>query len=511
MNTKIRRKIVLIASILGVFTALLYAKVCHCEFIIFDDHEYILMNYHVQQGLTWDSLAWAFTSLSRSNWHPLTWISHMLDVSLFGFAPMCHHLVNVFFHALSTALLFVALFRMTGNLWRSAFVAALFGVHPLHVESVAWVAERKDVLSGFFFMLILLIYERYARRPGTRNYLALLFLFSLGLMAKPMLVTVPLILLLLDVWPLGRTKIIQPADGSAWNPIALRLLFFEKAPLLILALLSSIITLAAQRQIISSFEVLPLTVRISNALLSYVAYLAKMFWPSSLAVYYAYPAAVPIGKTLGAEALLLIISIVVLLQLRRRPFLFVGWFWYLIMLLPVIGLVQVGGQAMADRYTYLPLIGPFLMLLWLVPDRVSEWFRRTRGAAIIPLAILAVLSAVTFLQLDHWGNGVALFKHALQVTPENAEGYKGLGIALNMEGRNEEALPQLLTALRLRYNDAETHVALGYVYSELGLLNEAIVHFKEAQKITPGDVVVTSSLQYLLQKQAAEGYRYSQL
>ncbi len=498
LSRKTKLKTGILASIIGILTALLYAKVSGYDFIILDDNQYIIVNTHVRQGLSWDSVGWAFTSLSRSNWHPLTWISHMLDVSLFGLEPGYHHLVNVFFHAVSTALLFVALFRMTGTVWKSAFVAALFGVHPLHVESVAWVAERKDVLSGFFFMLILLAYTRYARRRGTWNYITVLVLFAFGLMAKPMLVSVPLLLLMLDVWPLGRTNIAKPVDGSDWTFISWRRLCLEKAPLVVLAFLSSVITIIAQQRTISTLELVPASMRISNALNSYVAYLWKMLWPSSLAVYYPYPTAVmPLWKTLGALIMLLIITIVVLRQLRQRPFLFVGWFCYIIMLLPVIGIIQVGGQAMADRYTYLPLIGPFVMIIWLGTEKIPESFKRTSGIAMIAFLILVCLSAVTFLQISYWRNSVSLFTHAVTVTEENAGGYKGLGIALSRAGRNEEAVLQLRKALTLKYDDAETHKNLGFVFAEMGRVDDAIFHFNEALKITPDDRLITSSLQIL--------------
>ncbi|HAM50628.1 MAG TPA: hypothetical protein DCP92_08025 [Nitrospiraceae bacterium] len=325
------------------------------------------MNSYVQQGLTLDGLRRAFSTFTRANWHPLTWLSHMLDVSLFGMDAGWHHLVNVFLHSFSTALLFVDFYSMTGALWKSAFIAALFRTHPLHVESIAWVAERKDVLSGFFFMLTLLAYAQYARLPNLWRYLVVLVLFALGLMAKPMLVTEPFVLLMSDVWPLQRIVLAKPTDGSKsllapWGRILL-----EKAPLVGLSMVSSIITYIAQQQggAVSTFEALPFTTRVANAIISFVTYLWKMFWPSSLAVYYPYPESTMLWwKVAGAALVLLTLSYIVLRQSRQRPFLAVGWFWYLIMLIPVIGLIQVGGQAMADRYTYLPSIGLFIMIAW---------------------------------------------------------------------------------------------------------------------------------------------------
>ena len=392
------RNVSIIAALLAVLTALLYIRAGSFAFIIIDDRSYLVTNSHIQHGLTWDGLRWAFTSVSRSNWFPLTWISHMIDVSLFGMNPGYHHLTNVLIHALSTSLLFAALRLMTGSLWKSAFVAALFGMHPLHVESVAWVAERKDVLSGFFFMLILLAYSRYVRRGGGRNYALVLALFILGLMSKPMLVTVPLVLLLTDVWPLGRTELAAPEDGSDWNPLPWRGLLLEKIPLLLLSATSAVMTLIVQQKTISSLDILPFADRLSNALVSYVTYLAKTLWPASLAVYYPYPEAIPPWKPLGAAALLLVVSLAVVLQLRRRPFLALGWFWFIVMLVPVIGLVQVGRQAMADRYTYLPLIGPFVMAVWGMEGAARNRPLLQKGACAASLALLAILAAVAFQQ-----------------------------------------------------------------------------------------------------------------
>lgn len=489
-------RICLIAALLAVLTFILYAKVGSYEFIILDDPKYVAMNAQVRNGLTWNGLIWAFTSLTRSNWFPLTWISHMTDVELFGVDAGYHHLSNVVLHSLSTALLFLALYRMTGKPGRSAIAAALFGIHPLHVESVAWVAERKDVLSGLLFMLILLAYTRFSRQRSPGNYALVLLPLVLGLMAKPMLVTVPVVLFLVDVWPLGRTRMHRPADGSPWAPLPWRSLVLEKIPLLGLSLASSIVTIIAQSRTISSFDALPFHLRAANAVVSYVSYLAKAFWPFSLSVYYPYPTAIPWEHTLGAALVLLIVSLAVLLQIRRFPFLAVGWFWYVVMLLPVIGLIQVGRQAMADRYTYLPLIGLFLMTIWLASETGARSPARTRALAVITGLVLLSLCAISSLQIGHWRNGVTLFTHALSVTRENAQAEKGLAISLSQAGRNAEAIPHFLESLRMRYDDAETHRNLGYAFESIGRWEGTIHHLQEAVRLEPDDKLSRASLQY---------------
>jgi tetratricopeptide (TPR) repeat protein len=495
---KDRLLIFLISLSLSLLAVFLYAKVGGYEFIELDDAQYVLNNTQVRQGLSMDGLFWAFSSLTRSNWHPLTWLSHMLDVSLFGMDAGLHHLMSVWFHSLSAAFLFLALRRMTGSIGKSAFVAALFAVHPLHVESVAWVAERKDVLSGLFFMLVLLSYERYVRRPGFCAYLAVALFLALGLMAKSMLVTAPLVLLILDIWPLGRTKIAEPEGNSYGNPVPWRRLFLEKVPLFGISIAAALVTLLAQKQSLGNLDILPLSTRAANAALSYVAYLFKLFWPVSLAIPYPYTAfTVSWWNVAGSALLLIALSYVVVRNARNRPYLAVGWLWYLVMLLPVIGLVQVGRQAMADRYTYLPLLGPFIMVTWYAAEAgsvrriVSQWIYFT-GTAMI----LAALCAATFVQLGYWSNGVRLFSHTLAVTSENADAHKALASALSRRGKYQEAIGHFSAALQIWPDDAETHRNMGLTFAASGQPSEGLAHFREALRINPSDKVALSCLRY---------------
>ena len=382
----ILRRDVLVCLFLIITTFAVYWQVHNHDFINLDDDLYITENDQVQKGLSRESVVWAFTTTHAANWHPLTWLSHMVDFQLYGLNPKGHHLTNVFFHLLNTLLLFFVLQRMTGALWRSGFVAALFALHPLHVESVAWVAERKDVLSTLFWLLTIWAYTWYVERPRRTRYLLTLLTFTLGLMAKPMLVTLPFVLLLLDYWPLGRFQVGQldtalSAPGQAslstrsvWSQ-TLRLIW-EKAPFFALAAASSIVTFLVQKGggAVRPWERFPITIRIANGLVSYVKYMGKMIWPSDLAVFYPHPgASLPIWQAVAAGLLLLSISIAAIRLAKNHPYLAVGWLWYLGTLVPIIGFVQVGGQALADRYTYVSLIGLFIIIAWGVSDIVAKW------------------------------------------------------------------------------------------------------------------------------------------
>ncbi|MBL7207805.1 MAG: glycosyltransferase family 39 protein, partial [Desulfobacterales bacterium] len=386
-----------------------YWQVGNHEFVNYDDKDYITENQHVQAGLTLKSIAWAFTSTHAGNWHPLTWLSHMLDCQIYGLNPCGHHFTSVFFHILNSILLFLVFKRMTGAFWKSAFVAALFALHPLHVESVAWAAERKDVLSAFFWMLTMGSYIRYVERPGTNRYLLVLLFFALGLMAKPMLITLPFVLLLLDYWPLGRFHVRKPeaAQPSEEKPqkdtkskkrksrkrlaknavqakkttgsdyqwsLALSLLW-EKIPLFVLAAASSVVTFFVQQSggAVRSLDALPLFVRISNALVSYISYIVKMILPHNMAILYPHPKDFSIWQVAGACLLLACISFIAIRSMKRYPYFAVGWLWYLGTLVPVIGLVQVGLQSMADRYTYIPLTGIFIIIAWGISDLAAKW------------------------------------------------------------------------------------------------------------------------------------------
>ncbi|MEY2427489.1 MAG: protein O-mannosyl-transferase [Verrucomicrobiota bacterium] len=613
----------LICVLLGAATLAIYWPVVHYQFINFDDLGYIIQNPHVRSGFSGDNVGWAFTTGYGSNWHPLTWLSHMLDGQLFGLNAGGHHLVNLLFHTANTVLLFLVLRRMTGATWRSAFVAALFALHPLHVESVAWVAERKDVLSTFFFFLTLLAYEKYVsknkseirdrttqetdtmvsipksegspnvenpkaeiRRPKAevqgfpiRNrdsmfwYCSALFLFALGLLSKPMLVTLPFVLLLLDYWPLGRwerkSTVQSPQSKvqdeqpdvhgsmSGWpvrlGPLSFVIrhssfLIWEKLPFFALSLASSIITFLVQEHggAVADLNIMPVSLRVSNALVSYVSYLKKMVWPVDLALLYPPRGAIPVWMIGGSLLLLVIISLLALAMVRRAPYLAVGWFWYLGTLVPVIGLVQVGMQSMADRYTYVPLIGLFIAITWGVADGVEAqgsrlkakvegkkgkeghqgaspqpghpegmditqprvasselpWDKRPtapypervvsgrpRGdrvaLAVLALIVLGLCVSLTATQVRFWKNTETISVHSLAVTSDNPLMQNNLGTALLEEHRFEESAEHFRAALRIQPNYAEAESNLGFSQALQGKLDDAIEHYHRALELKP--------------------------
>jgi Tfp pilus assembly protein PilF len=456
---------------------IVYASLGHHDFVSFDDGDYVTGNPTVARGLTWHGVRWAFTSGYASNWHPLTWLSHMLDVQLYGLNPGPQHVTNLLFHIANTLLLFGLLHGMTGALGRSAFVAGLFAVHPLHVESVAWVAERKDVLSTLFGLLTLWAYVAYTRRPDLRRYLAVLMLFALGLMAKPMLVTLPFVMLLLDYWPLRRLAPLRSIGP----------LVREKLPLLALSIASSIVTFAVQRRggAVMGLDVIPLSLRAANALVSYVAYIGKMLWPTRLAVFYPYVQPLPGWWIAGACLCLVAVSVVVLWAGGRHPYLPVGWFWYLGTLVPVIGLVQVGSQPIADRYTYLPLIGLFLLVAWGVPELLIRW---PPGRVALPAAAVVLISACAVAantQLQNWESSTALWTHALEVTAGNNVAFNNLGNVLAKQGRFDDAIAEYSEALRIKPDYAFAHNNLGRVLASQGRAGEAIEQYTEALRIEP--------------------------
>ena len=467
-------------------------------FINLDDAHYVIKNPHVKAGLTKKGVIWAFTTFHAANWHPLTWLSHMLDCQIYGSKPGGHHFTNVLLHIANTLLLFLVFNRMTRRLWPSAFVAALFALHPLHVESVAWVAERKDVLSTFFWMLTMWTYVRYTESPGIGRYLSVLFFFALGLMAKPMLVTLPFVLLLLDYWPLGRFGMSQSGDtvisqnhqskntsDRRWlvaHPIR------EKVPFLALSVLSSVITLVAQQsgEAVARLDVLPLGMRIANALVAYVSYVGKMIWPQHLAVFYPYlPSELAMWRVAGSGLLLVSISALLMRAARRYRCLVTGWLWYLGTLVPVIGLVQVGAQSMADRYTYVPLIGLFVMVAWGVSGLTARWRYRRMVLAMSTGMLLSGLTIGTWLQVGHWKTSITLWKHALNVTDNNFDAHNGLARALADEGKLDEAIGHFLQALRIEPDFAGAHTNLGIVLAYQKKFDEAIGHFSEALRIEP--------------------------
>jgi len=389
-----------------------------------------------------------------------------------------HHLTNVLFHIINTLLLFIVLKRMSNALWQSAFVAALFALHPLHVESVAWVAERKDVLSTFFWMLTMWGYVRYVERPGANRYLLVVLFFIFGLMAKPMVVTLPLVLLLLDYWPLKRFQFGQSGGGR---------LVLEKLPLLALSAVSGVVTYFAQQSggAVESLSVHPLTVRVANAFVSYTAYMGKMICPFHLAVLYPYPPTFPWWQVAGACLLLVTVSLLAICAVKRRPYLAVGWLWYVGTLVPVIGLVQVGSQAMADRYTYVPLIGLFIMIVWGVPELVARWRHRKTALAIKAAMFLSILTATTLLQVRYWTNSITLFEHAIHATTDNSVAHYNLGVALANQERITDAIEHFSEALQINPEYAKAHNNLGNALDLQGRTNEAIDHYLQAMRIKP--------------------------
>ena len=449
-------------------------------FLNYDDNEYVTENPVVSGGLTLQGVFWAFTSFCGSNWHPLTMLSHMVDVQVFGLNPAGHHGVNVALHALNATLLFLLLRSMTGSLWKSFLVAALWAIHPLRVESVAWVAERKDLLSGLFFLLTLFAYTRYVRRPPSPfpwpSYLLVLFLFALGLMSKPMLVTLPLVLLLLDFWPLHR---LHHSNLKTTLP---RLLL-EKAPLLALSATSAIITITAQRSVIGYSEVLPASARLGNAAVSLLLYLKETLWPAKLALLYPFSHAWPLWEVALCLAAVCGISIAVLRKSNSHPYLAAGWFWYLVMLLPVIGIVKVGAQTHADRYTYLPQIGILIALVWLAGECLARRPFLRMPALVGSTVALGLLLVVAKRQDALWHDGVTLWKHTLAVTERNVVAYNSLGTSLSQAGQHDEAVATLGKALALNPEYAEAEANLGSAEYLRGNFEAAIAHYARALEI----------------------------
>jgi tetratricopeptide (TPR) repeat protein len=476
---------VLFAVALFLVTAALYWPACDNAFVNLDDNEYVTANPNVLGGLSPDGLTWAATTHHAANWHPLTWWSLQLDAQLFGSGPLGFHRTNVLFHAANAALLFLALDILTGFAWRSAAVALLFGVHPQHVESVAWVAERKDVLSGFFFLLTLLLYARYALAPTKGRMIAVVVTLALGLAAKPMLVTAPFVFMLLDYWPLGRLKWPGPIAGRRAEKV--RPLIVEKIPLFAMCLISAVLTVSAQgNKAIRSLESLPFGERAANAVVSYVAYLGQLIYPVDLALFYPYPpGGYPGWQIAGALLLITMITAVAALRARRQPYLLVGWLWYVGMLVPVIGLVQVGEQARADRYTYLPQIGLLLAVVWAGAEVVAgrPWGRRLAAGAVIAATLAGAF--FTRSQIAVWKDGRALWEHTLAVTRENYVAEAGLA-DLDLEmGDKAGAAARVERALQIRPGNPSAEKGLAELLIDLGRPADAIEHYREAVRLIP--------------------------
>jgi Flp pilus assembly protein TadD len=475
-----------------------YSGVWNYPFIHLDDDIYVTSNSRVQQGLSWDNFKWSLTTLkTASNWHPVTWLSHMLDYQLYGLSAGGHHLTNLIFHLTNALLLFAVLQQMTGAVWRSALVAALFGLHPLNVESVAWVAERKNVLSTLFWLLTLWAYLGYVRKPEWKRYLGMMGLLVLGLMTKQMLVTLPCVLLLLDYWPLDRL-------GRDWRVFRERLprLVVEKLPLFLPVGVASVLTILAARtggSAIATFEVLPVSARLENALVAYADYLKKMVWPTDLAVFYPHPGtSISLGPAVVAGLLLVTISIGIFWTVRKFPYLAVGWLWFLGTLLPVSGFVQAGGQSMADRFTYVPFIGLFIALVW----GSAEWLdrsqvgKRRRIAACV--CLLAALLVSTRLQLSYWRDSITLFGHAIRVTEGNFLAQYGLGTAFLDGGKIEDALAQFSAALHIKPKEPNGLYNMGVALKRNGNSQAASWYFSKALEINPSMAIAHNQLGTIL-------------
>ncbi len=498
-----------IAVFLTIAVFLVFSQVGGHDFTNFDDPLYVTENPKVLSGLSADNVAWAFTTLYANFWHPLTWLSYMLDTELYGTGPGGYLFTNLILHLLNTLLLFTFFRWMTGKSWASGFVAALFAFHPLHVESVAWVAERKDVLSTFFWMLTMLGYVWYVQLPSVGRYLVVFFIFAMGLMAKPMLVTLPCVLLLLDYWPLGR--MFEPADAGNANSVRARLartpsgrrlmrLFIEKIPLFFLAAVVSVLAYIAQNRgaALASLDSFPLDVRIANALVAYSAYIVKFIWPVNLAVYYPHPGIRPLGQIVAAALFFLVMMSIAFTGARRFPWFTVGWLWYVGTLVPVIGIVQIGSFAMADRFTYIPFIGLFVIVAWSGSDFIKKRPASGPFIASVGMTVLVALMLGTYFQVKHWQDSVSLFRHTLAVTENNHLAHSNLGEAYREKGRLAEAILEFQEAVRIIPSDSQLHCAIAALRLRQGRLEEAVRILSRALEIDPGRAEIHNDLGYAL-------------
>jgi tetratricopeptide (TPR) repeat protein len=523
---------VAIRALLLVLTIAAYWQIRDFDFVYYDDRLYVTENAYVQQGLNWENIKWAFTTGQASNWHPLTWLSHMLDCDLFGSDPRGPHVINLSLHIANSLLLLLVLKRMTGEFGPSALVAGLFALHPLHVESVAWVAERKDVLSTAFLLFTLWAYVRYTETSRCATYGLALTAFLAGLMSKPMLVTLPFVMVLLDYWPLGRFGKKKSLFKNLYRSVR------GKSPFFILAAVSCGITLAVQQKggAVASFEFAPLRFRVANAIVAYAGYIGKMIWPENLAVLYPHPGTgVPIWQVAMAGIFLLLVSAAALRARKRFPYLLTGWLWYLGTLVPVIGIIQVGAQSTADRYTYIPLTGIFIMIAWGLRDLSARLQARKPTVEVAAGLVLVALAVATWFQTKHWRNPLTLFERAVEVTennyvahgnlatildkrgrieeaavhygtairmnPDYADPYMGLGRILERQGKTNEAAAQYSAFLKIRPDSADGHNALGVALAKMGRLKEASHHFSEAIRISPDQAEAYANLGLALVQQ----------
>jgi len=502
----IQHRDILVCLFLIVATVAVYWQVQHFDFV-FDDHPYITENDYVQRGLTTENIIWAFTdgTLISNYWHPLTWISHILDFQLYGMNAGGHHLTNLLFHIANTLILFLVFKKMTGHLWRSGFIAALFALHPLHVESVAWVAERKDVLSTFFWLLTMWAYSRYAEKPKINKYVVALLLFVMGLMSKPMLVTLPFVLLLMDFWPLGRWQWgqeIKEEHIKVQKSSALYLVV-EKAPFFAITVIASVAAYITQRKggAVPAMDFALLKMQTANAIVAYVSYIGKMIWPGKLAAYYPYPGMLPVWQVVGAGLFIACVSVFGVWKWRKFPYFSFGWFWFLGTFVPVIGIVKIGDFFMADRFTYVPLIGLFVVIAWGVPELVVIERHRKTLLTTLAAALLLIFAAVAWRQTGYWENDMMLFEHARKVTINNYGAHNNIGTALARQGRTEDAVDHYLQALRIKPDYLKAHFNLAFALEKQDRTNESIAHYLEALRIKPDYVEAHYNLGSVFYKQ----------
>ncbi len=518
---------------LAVVTFSVYSQVGNNPFLNFDDDIYVTNNQHVAGGITASNIIWAFTAIEANNWHPVTWLSHISDVELFGMNPRGHHYTSVVLHTISALLVLLLFFRLTGALWQSAFVAAMFSLHPLHVESVAWVAERKDVLSAMFCFLTLIFYSEYVSRKKTSLYIISLLTFLLGLMSKSMLVTIPIIMLLLDYWPLNRYR-YNDRQGLQQTLLTLSTHIKEKIPFFVFSLLSAFITIYAQYKggAMASLTSFSFRLRSENALITYLKYIEKIIWPHDLAILYPFPSSIPAWQVICSLLILLTISITAIRNWREYPYIAAGWFWFLITLAPVIGIIQVGGQSMADRYTYIPATGLFIIVAWGASDLTKRLKHQESVLALLAAMALVTVTVLTWQQLDYWRDNISLFRHTLQVTtgnsvihynlghtlhdkgdldgaileykealrinPNNTDAHFNLGLALQKKGNLDDSIREYRMTLQLKPDDTEAHFNLGLVFTKKGELDAAISEYREILRINPYNRYAVNNLEYIL-------------
>jgi protein O-mannosyl-transferase len=504
LTCKMRSKIsdrALVAGICAGLAALIwfvFGQTIKFPFINFDDPEYVYEVPEINSGLTLHNVTWAFTHWPSTNWFPLKNISHMVEFQFFGSNPGAFHFTNVILHAAGAVLLFLVLRQMTGSIWRSAFVAAIFAIHPLRAESVAWIEERKDVLSGVFFILTFAAYLHYARKPSIGRYLAMSILFAAGLLSKPMLVTTPVILLLLDYWPLRRWN-RSPITDHRSQKATWQKLVIEKIPLFVLSIVVAFLTSRGIASAHSAADQLPFLARIANAFVSYFVYIWQMIWPANLGVFYPYPQdGLPIWQSIIAAAVLVMITIAIFVVRKSRPYLFVGWLWYLSMLLPVIGIIQVNLQTHADRYAYLPQIGLYLMIAWGVADLLSSWRYRTQVASAAAVVVILAFAFAARAQASYWRDSETLWSHTIAVTKDNYFAHASLADLLMRRGRVNEAIEHSEEALRIRPGDADAQNNLGLALLQTGDVKRSVAHLQEALEIDSGHMNAEVNLAWVL-------------